>query len=92
MKSKNLSFRTNIVPNFTGVFNVVSLALFVIGSFALNVPEDLHLKDETKGINYKDLTIGGKKWVVLVAGSSEWVNYRHQVNETFFISTLWLAY
>ncbi len=27
----------------------------------------------------------GVNWVVLVAGSSEWYNYRHQVTHTIFL-------
>lgn len=55
--------------DITGVFNLVSLALFAIGSFAVHEPKS------TKEI----FSVGGKKWVVLVAGSDGWSNYRHQV-------------
>ncbi|XP_060858673.1 legumain-like [Metopolophium dirhodum] len=53
-----------------GVFNLVSLALFAIGSFAEHEPESTN----------KEISVGGKKWVVLVAGSDGWNNYRHQAD------------
>jgi len=55
--------------DITGVFNLVSLALFAIGSFAVHEPKSTN----------KEISVGGKKWVVLVAGSDGWSNYRHQV-------------
>jgi len=48
---------------------LVSLALFAVGSFAVHEPKS----------KYEESFIGGKKWVVLVAGSDGWSNYRHQV-------------
>ncbi|KAL4100790.1 hypothetical protein QTP88_020819 [Uroleucon formosanum] len=53
-----------------GVFNLVSLALFAIGSFAEHEPESI---DDGNNVL-------GKKWVVLVAGSDGWNNYRHQAD------------
>ncbi|XP_015367844.1 PREDICTED: legumain-like [Diuraphis noxia] len=52
------------------VFNLVLLALFVIGSFAAHEPNSTN----------EENTIG-KKWVFLVAGSDGWNNYRHQFYE-----------
>ncbi|XP_022166863.1 legumain-like [Myzus persicae] len=54
-----------------GVFSLVSLALFAIGSFAAHVP---------KSTANEESFVGGKKWVVLVAGSEGWSNYRHQAD------------
>jgi len=49
---------------------LIALALFAVGSFAEhNIPE----------LTNEDNFIGEKKWVVLVAGSDGWSNYRHQV-------------
>ncbi|KAL5236595.1 hypothetical protein ACI65C_004005 [Semiaphis heraclei] len=56
-------------PYKMGVFNLVSLALFVIGSFAAHEPNPTNEENSI-----------GKKWVVLVAGSSGWNNYRHQAD------------
>ncbi|KAF0758290.1 legumain-like, partial [Aphis craccivora] len=50
-----------------GVFNLVALALFAVGSFA----------NENNPTNDNLFSVG-KKWVVLVAGSDGWNNYRHQ--------------
>lgn len=50
------------------------LALFVVGSFAgQNNPNPTN----------DDSLYEGKKWVVLVAGSKGWSNYRHQVFKSF---------
>ncbi|XP_026821008.1 legumain-like [Rhopalosiphum maidis] len=54
-----------------GVFHLIALALFAVGSFAEhNIPE----------LTNEDNFIGGKKWIVLVAGSEGWNNYRHQAD------------
>lgn len=62
----------------------MSLILFVIGSFAINIQDNLHLKAVGENENNKRLKIIGKKWVVLVAGSNGWINYRHQVLNGLF--------
>jgi len=54
--------------DITGAFNLVALALFAVGSFA-----------NEKNPTNDDIFWEGKKWVVLVAGSDGWSNYRHQV-------------
>jgi len=61
---------------FTGVFSFVSLALLAIGSTAILLPNS-YRKSFTDNENH---FFGGKKWVVLVAGSDGWNNYRHQVS------------
>jgi len=50
----------------------------VIGSSALRVLKYQHSQPE---VDNGDMHIpyGGKHWVVLVAGSDGWWNYRHQV-------------
>ncbi|KAF0712089.1 legumain-like, partial [Aphis craccivora] len=53
------------------VFNLTVLALFAVGSFAgQNNPNPTN----------DDSLYEGKKWVVLVAVSKGWSNYRHQAN------------
>ncbi|XP_060847426.1 legumain-like [Rhopalosiphum padi] len=59
-----------------GVFSFVSLALFAIGSTAIFVPSS-YRKPWT---DIENNFFGGKKWVVLVAGSDGWNNYRHQAD------------
>ncbi|CAH1731446.1 unnamed protein product [Aphis gossypii] len=54
-----------------GVFNLAVLALFAVGSFAGN-----NNQNPTKENDLYE----GKKWVVLVAGSKGWSNYRHQAD------------
>lgn len=49
----------------TGFFNIISLALLALGYFP--EPDSLYEK------------LVSQKWVVLVAGSSGYDNYRHQV-------------
>jgi len=53
--------------------NLVCLVLFVFGSFVAkaHVVQNDHQKKQDNDI--------GKKWVVLVAGTNGWNNYRHQV-------------
>ncbi|XP_027844283.2 legumain-like [Aphis gossypii] len=58
------------------VFSFVSLALFAIGSTAILLPNS-YRKPWTDNENH---FFGGKKWVVLVAGSDGWNNYRHQAD------------
>ncbi|XP_008181646.2 legumain isoform X1 [Acyrthosiphon pisum] len=53
-----------------GIFNLVSLTLFAIGSFAVHEPKSTN----------EEINVRGKKWVVLVAGSDGWNNYRHQAD------------
>lgn len=60
---------------FTGVIKLAFLALFAFGSNAASVPENDYNNNDDD--NFFDF---GKKWVVLVAGSDGWHNYRHQVN------------
>lgn len=55
----------------------VLLSLLVIGSFAANIPENKNQNNQNDGENFFGI---GKKWVVLVAGSYGWNNYRHQVS------------
>jgi len=50
------------------------LALFAVGSFAGN---------NNQNPTEDDSLYEGKKWVVLVAGSKGWSNYRHQVFKSF---------
>lgn len=50
------------------------LAFFAVGSFAGN-----NNQNPTKENDLCE----GKKWVVLVAGSKGWSNYRHQVFKSF---------
>lgn len=57
--------------------------LFTIGSFALHVPMYNHPKINTS--EKHDFTFREKKWVVLVAGSLGWSNYRHQVSKSYYI-------
>ncbi|KAF0758289.1 legumain-like [Aphis craccivora] len=54
-----------------GVFNLAVLALFAVGSFAGN---------NNQNPTEDDSLYEGKKWVVLVAGSKGWSNYRHQAD------------
>lgn len=35
---------------------------------------------------------GGKHWVVIVAGSNGWYNYRHQVRKRLIVSFMALAF
>ena len=35
---------------------------------------------------------GGKHWVVIVAGSNGWYNYRHQVRKCLIVSFMTLAF
>jgi len=59
------------------IFNLSLIAFFAIGALALNTPRN---KNHDIIENIKDKLFGrGKKWVVLVSGSSGWQNYRHQV-------------
>ncbi|XP_001943941.2 legumain [Acyrthosiphon pisum] len=59
-----------------GVFSFVSLTLFAIGSAAIHVPYRKPWIDSETVNSF----FGGKKWVVLVAGSDGWNNYRHQAD------------
>lgn len=61
----------------SGFFNLTLLALFAIGSLAVHLPKRHDL--ESKENNENGFTKKGKNWVVLVAGSKGWNNYRHQV-------------
>ncbi|XP_025195726.1 legumain-like [Melanaphis sacchari] len=54
-----------------GVFNLITFVLFTVGSFA-----EQNIPDSTK----ENRLICEKKWVVLVAGSDGWNNYRHQAD------------
>lgn len=71
----------------TGVFSFVSLALFAIGSTAIFVPSS-YRKPWT---DIENNFFGGKKWVVLVAGSDGWNNYRHQVLINIYFYNLWIS-
>jgi len=65
------------VSVITGIFSFVSLALFAIGSAAIYVPYNYrrpYIESERVNSFFE-----GKKWVVLVAASDGWNNYRHQV-------------
>lgn len=57
---------------------LVSIALLAIGSFAANIPNHENLEEWSKTEHVSGY---GRKWVVLVAGSSGWDNYRHQVSK-----------
>lgn len=59
-----------------GAINLVLLALFAIGSYGANIPKNKDQDVEDSGENFFEF---GKKWVVLIAGSNGWFNYRHQV-------------
>lgn len=61
----------------TEVSCFVLLALLTIGSYAANIPENKNQNNESHDKNFFGI---GKKWVVLVAGSEGWYNYRHQVS------------
>lgn len=77
LNSQIMYFYTYIyIIDVTDISCLLSLMLFTIGSFALHVPTFLKLKTQLKNRSSK---FGGKSWVVLVAGSSGWSNYRHQV-------------
>ncbi|XP_025192744.1 legumain-like [Melanaphis sacchari] len=59
-----------------GVFSFVSLALFAIESLAIHVPNSY----KEPWTDTENRFFEGKKWVVLVAGSDGWRNYRHQAD------------
>lgn len=61
---------------------LVSILLFTIESFSLHVQEFQNSKVELENVNTLH---GAKTWVVLVAGSSGWANYRHQVLNVLFV-------
>lgn len=61
----------------SGSFSLALLALFAIGSFAVHLPKHHDLKSKENIEN--GFIKKGKNWVVLVAGSKGWNNYRHQV-------------
>lgn len=52
------------------------LALFSVGSFSLQLSPKYHNEQPENNL----FSSSGKKWVVLVASSSGWENYRHQVS------------
>lgn len=60
-----------------GANNLVLLTLFAIGSYATNIAKN---KDQDLEDSDKNIFELGKKWVVLIAGSYGWYNYRHQVS------------
>jgi len=64
----------------TEVFCFVLLALLTAGSYAANIPENKNQNTESHSEHFFDI---GKKWVVLVAGSEGWYNYRHQVSTKY---------
>lgn len=57
-----------------GLLHFILLTLFAIGSCAIDIPNKNNDKKTNKKFPYS-----GKKWIVLVAGSKGWINYRHQV-------------
>lgn len=65
--------------NNTGMVHLVSLALFATVSVAARTPNRENLERFLNTDTHQD---GGKKWVLLVAGSNGWENYRHQVFQT----------
>lgn len=63
------------------IWKVAVLLSLVLGAGAVHIGVD-------------DPEDGGKHWVVIVAGSNGWYNYRHQVGNlsalvTGFVSTKW---
>lgn len=78
VKISLINKHNGIIPGF---FNLAVLALFAVGSFAVHIPK--HHDLESKEDNENGFLKKGKKWVVLVAGSKGWNNYRHQVTKYY---------
>lgn len=51
--------------------------MFAIGSYGANIGKNKNQDVEESGENFFKLR---KKWVVLIAGSMGWDDYRHQVS------------
>ncbi|VVC37946.1 Peptidase C13, legumain [Cinara cedri] len=63
--------------NNMGTFHLVSLALLAVGTIAAHISNHENLDNFLIKDNSQN---GGKKWVILVAGSNGWDNYRHQAD------------
>lgn len=65
-----------VFVGIAGIFNFVLLSILAIGSFARDTPINVQ---KTSLNSLDNVLYEGKQWVVLVAGTSGWDQYRHQV-------------